>query len=53
MYLYSKSWGVDFEYAKSKGIKVIHALSLPGKFCPRSSAQFIAETISEKIRKGV
>lgn len=37
--------GVDFKEAERQGIKTIHALSLPGKYSPRRSAEYIAKTI--------
>ncbi|MEZ0535730.1 dipicolinate synthase subunit DpsA [Caldicellulosiruptoraceae bacterium PP1] len=39
--LASKPGGVDFEYAKKKGINAIHALSLPGKVAPHTAAKYI------------
>lgn len=41
--------GVDKEEAKRKEIKVISALSLPGKVAPYTSAKFIKETIEHII----
>jgi dipicolinate synthase subunit A len=43
--LASKPGGVDFDYAKSVGIKTIHALSLPSKAVPISAGFIIADTI--------
>ena len=43
--LASKPGGVDFEYAKQKGIKTIWALGLPGKVAPFTSAEFIKSVI--------
>ncbi len=37
--------GVDFSYAEEKGIKAIHALSLPGKVAPVTSGRIIAKVI--------
>lgn len=37
--------GVDFDSAKRMGIKVIHALSLPGKVAPKTSGEIIKNTI--------
>lgn len=39
------SRGVDFELAKQLGIKVIWALSLPGKVAPVTSGEIICDTI--------
>ena len=43
--LASKPGGVDFEEAGKLGIKVIWALSLPGKVAPVSAAEFIKDTV--------
>ncbi len=43
--LASKPGGVDFEKARDLGLKVIWALSLPGKCAPLSSGKIIKETI--------
>ena len=43
--LASNPGGVDMKQAKQKGIKVIWALSLPGKVAPITSAEFIKETL--------
>lgn len=46
--LASKPGGVDFEYAQHRGIKTIHALSLPGKVAPSTSANYM-ETVIHNI----
>lgn len=43
--LASKPGGVDFELAKQLGIKVIWALSLPGKVAPVTSGEIICDTV--------
>jgi len=43
--LASKPGGVDFEKARELGMKVIWALSLPGKVAPVTAAGYIKETI--------
>ena len=45
--LASNPGGIDFEKAKEYGIKIIHALGLPGKVAPYTSAEFIKEIIKE------
>lgn len=35
--------GIDFQAARKMGIPVIHALGLPGKYAPKSSAQLLAD----------
>lgn len=47
--LASKPGGVDFESAKKAGIKVIWALSLPGKVAPVSAGRIIADTLQNII----
>ncbi len=47
--LASKPGGVDFDCAKTLGIKTIHALSLPAKHAPATAASIIAKTILEFI----
>ncbi|MCH5211102.1 MAG: dipicolinate synthase subunit DpsA [Oscillospiraceae bacterium] len=49
--LASKPGGVDFEAAKSYGVKVIWALSLPGKIAPVSSGVIIKNTIMNIIKE--
>ena len=41
--------GVDFDAAKSLGLKVIWALSLPGKTAPVTSGAIIKDTIMNII----
>jgi dipicolinate synthase subunit A len=36
---------VDFDRAKSLGLKAIWALSLPGKVAPVTAAKYIKETV--------
>jgi len=49
--LASKPGGVDFERAKNMGIKVIWALSLPGKVAPITAAKFIKEAVYNIIEE--
>lgn len=49
--LASKPGGVDFESAKLMGIKVIWALSLPGKISPVTSGIIIKDTIMNIINE--
>ncbi len=49
--LASKPGGVDFAYAQEKGIKTIHALSLPAKYAPKTAGAIIAETILEYLHE--
>ena len=43
--------GVDLESAKELGVKVIWALSLPGKVAPVTSGEIIAETLLNIIKE--
>lgn len=45
------SAGVDFDAAKAYGLKVIWALSLPGKIAPVSSGAIIKDTIMNIIKE--
>jgi dipicolinate synthase subunit A len=49
--LASKPGGVDFERARNMGIKVIWALSLPGKVAPVTAAKFIKEAVYNIIEE--
>lgn len=49
--LASKPGGIDFEKAKELGIKVIWALSLPGKVAPVTAANYIKQTIYNIIEE--
>ncbi|MBR2151891.1 MAG: dipicolinate synthase subunit DpsA [Clostridia bacterium] len=49
--LASAPGGVDFEKAKTLGVDVIHALSLPGKTAPKTAAKIITNSILEKLNK--
>lgn len=43
--------GIDFASAKAQGLKVIHALSLPGKIAPVSSGKIVADTVIRLLSK--
>lgn len=49
--LASKPGGVDIDIAKALGIKVIWALSLPGKVAPVTAANFIKQTVYNIIEE--
>ena len=49
--LASKPGGVDFDKAKHLGIKVIWALSLPGKVAPVTAADYMKQTIYNIIEE--
>lgn len=49
--LASKPGGVDFDRAKALGIKVIWALSLPGKVAPITAANYMKQTIYNIIEE--
>ncbi len=43
--LASAPGGVDFTYAEKIGLRTIHALALPGKYCPKTAGAVIADTV--------
>lgn len=45
--LASKPGGVDFDYAKKRGIKAILTPSLPGVVAPKTAGQILAKTMAE------
>lgn len=45
----SKPGGVDFDYCNKHNIKAIHALSLPGKYAPRSTARFLCNMLLREL----
>lgn len=47
--LASNPGGIDKDETKKQGLKLIHALGLPGKVAPLSSAKFIRDIIYEDI----
>ncbi len=49
--LASKPGGVDFEAAKALGVRVIWALSLPGKIAPVTSGAIIKDTVMNIIKE--
>ena len=49
--LASKPGGIDFAYAREKGIHTIHALSLPAKHAPQTAGKIVAETILEYLHE--
>lgn len=51
--LASAPGGVDFAEAEKLGLKVIWALSLPGKCSPKSAASIISDEISKHIKSSL
>lgn len=49
--LASKPGGVDFDIAAGLGLKVVWALSLPGKVAPVSSGEIIASTVLNILKE--
>ena len=49
--LASNPGGVDRRAAREKGVKVIWALSLPGKVAPLTSAEFIKEALYHVLKE--
>ena len=48
----SKPFGIDFEAAAKKNIKVIRAPSLPGRFLPKEAGEAIAKTVESLLGDG-
>ncbi len=51
--LASAPGGVDSEAAARRGIRVIFALSLPGKYAPYTAGEIIAETVLSYLEEGI
>ncbi len=49
--LASAPGGIDFDYAASRHLRVIHALSLPGKVAPAGAAQILQKVIFNVLRE--
>jgi dipicolinate synthase subunit A len=49
--LASAPGGVDAAVATAHGIRVIWALSLPGKYAPATAGEIIADTVLSKMRE--
>lgn len=47
--LASKPGGIDFNYAKQRGIQTKHALGLPGMVAPKTAGEILANIISQLI----
>lgn len=47
--LASKPGGVNFEYAKKRGLNAIHALGLPAKVAPKTAGEILATVIDQLI----
>ena len=47
--LASKPGGVDFSAANTLKIKTMHALSLPGKYSPKTASEFIETVINNTL----
>ncbi|MBO5459401.1 MAG: NAD-binding protein [Lachnospira sp.] len=45
----SKPGGVDYEYCKSHNIRAVHALGLPGKYSPETSAEILLNVIEKTM----
>ncbi|PAV28848.1 dipicolinic acid synthetase subunit A [Virgibacillus profundi] len=49
--LASKPGGMDFAFAKKKGVKAIHALGMPGKTAPKTAGRIIGEVLLELLKE--
>jgi dipicolinate synthase subunit A len=47
--LASAPGGIDFVYGAEKGIQIVHALGIPGKYACRSAAVYIYSTIQKML----
>ncbi|UOQ47824.1 dipicolinic acid synthetase subunit A [Gracilibacillus caseinilyticus] len=47
--LASKPGGIDFDFAKTRGIEAIHALGLPGMVAPKTAGEILANTIAKLL----
>lgn len=47
--LASKPGGIDFEYAKSRGIRAVLAKSLPGIVAPKTAGKILADVIKQQL----
>ena len=46
----SNPGGINYEYAKANGYNCIHALGLPGKVAPQTSAKYIKEVLTDLLK---
>ncbi|MFC4404528.1 dipicolinic acid synthetase subunit A [Gracilibacillus xinjiangensis] len=49
--LASKPGGVDFDFAKERGIQTIHALGLPGLVAPKTAGEILANIIVNRLQE--
>ncbi len=42
--------GIDYAFAREKGLKTIHALGIPGKIAAKSAAEYIYDTINKLLK---
>ncbi|SER07772.1 dipicolinate synthase subunit A [Gracilibacillus ureilyticus] len=49
--LASKPGGIDFEFAKERGIQTIHALGLPGLVAPKTAGEILANIIVNRLQE--
>lgn len=47
--LASMPGGVDFDYARKRELRVIHALGIPAKVAPKTAGNIIATAIIEEL----
>ena len=51
--LASKPGGVDFDYAKKRGIKALHSLGLPGIVAPKTAGEILGTVINQILTEQV
>ncbi|WP_138414743.1 dipicolinic acid synthetase subunit A [Aquibacillus sediminis] len=49
--LASKPGGVDFDYAKKRGINALHSLGLPGMVAPKTAGEILGIVIEQILRE--
>lgn len=49
--LASAPWGVDFDEARRRGVGVIKAFGLPGKYTPKTAGEIIGKRIQEFLQR--
>lgn len=49
--LASKPGGIDFNFAKKRGMQAIHALGMPGLVAPKTAGEILANTIEKLLEE--
>ncbi len=51
MTLHRSRGGIDFNFAKKRGMQAIHALGLPGLVAPKTAGEILANTIEKLLEE--